>query len=132
MMADIKELSNNTDDPSEILHGIKVIERAHRDLKSRGLEKEINNSTIISMIEQKLPAQIEKEWIKIVTGEKRSELSENKFPALLELLLQLKERIEYRSATLRARSSVEGDVNAINEGPVNKHPSPNKDKRVRC
>ena len=132
IIADIKQLSNNTDDPSEILHGIKVIERAHRDLKSMGLEKEINNSTIVSLIEQKLPAEIEKEWIKIVTGEKRSELSENKFPALLELLLQFKERIEYRSASLRARSSVEGDVNAINEGPVNKDPSPNKDKRVWC
>ena len=97
-----------------------------------GLEKEINNSTIVSMIEQKLPAEIEKEWIKIVTGEKQSELSENKFPALLELLLQFKERIEYHSVSLRARSSVEGDVNAINEGPVNKDPSPNKDERVWC
>ena len=61
IMADIKQLSNNTDDPSEILHGIKVIEKAHRDLKSMGLEKEINNSTIVSMIEQKLPAELEKE-----------------------------------------------------------------------
>ena len=126
------KLSNNTDDPSEILHGIKVIQRAHKDLKSMGLEKEINNSTIVSTIEQKLPAEIEKQWIKIVTGEKRSELSENKFPALLELLLQFKERIEYHSVSLRARSSVEGDVNAINEGPVNKDPSPNKDERAWC
>ena len=93
MVNSIMKLSNNTDDPSKILHGIKVIQRAHKDLKSMGLEKEINNSTIVSTIEQKLPAEIEKEWIKIVTGEKRSELSENKFPALLELLLQFKERI---------------------------------------
>ena len=97
-----------------------------------GLEKEINNATIVSMIEQKLPAEVEKEWIKIVTGEKRSELSENKFPALLDLLLQFKERIEYRSASLRARSSVEGDVNAVNEGPINKSSPPDKERRVWC
>ena len=111
---------------------IKVIERAHRDLKSMGLEKEINNATIVSMIEQKLPAEVEKEWINIVTGEKRSEPSENKFPALLELLLQFKERIEYRSASLRARLSVEGDVNAINESPINKTSPPDKARRVWC
>ena len=126
IVTDIKQVSNSTDDPSEILHMIKVIERACRDLKSMGLEKEINNTTIVSMIEQKLLAEVEKEWIKIVTGEKRSELSENKFPTLLELLLQFKERIEYQSASLRARSSVEGDVNAINEGPIMKSSPPDK------
>ena len=42
------------------------------------------------MIEERLPEQIQKEWIKIVTGEKRSEISKNKFPALLKLLSQFK------------------------------------------
>ena len=44
----------------------------------------------VSMIEERLPEQIQKEWIKIVTGEKRSEISKNKFPALLKLLSQFK------------------------------------------
>ena len=111
---------------------IKTIERAHRDLKSLGLEREINNSTIVSMIEQKLPTETEKEWIKFVTGENRSELSMNKFPALLKLLLQFKERIEYLSAaSLRVRSTVEGGVNTINEdGVKEKDPYHETDKRV--
>ena len=43
------------------------------------------------MIEVKLPEEIEEEWIKVVTGENRCKLSENKFPALVELLIQFKE-----------------------------------------
>ncbi len=69
IMAEIKQLTASAnEDPTETLHMIKVIERAHRDLKSLGLEKKISNSTIVSMIEEKLPQEIEKEWIKIVTG----------------------------------------------------------------
>lgn len=46
-----------------------------------------------------LPEDIQKGRIKIVTGENRSKINENRFPALLELLLQFKERIEYRSSS---------------------------------
>ena len=67
IMAEIKQLPNDSEDPSEIMYMIKTIERAHRDLKSLGLEREINNSTIVSMMEQKLLTEIKKEWIKIVT-----------------------------------------------------------------
>ena len=115
IMTEIKQLTSDSGNPTEILQMIKVIERAHRDLKSLDLEDEISNSTIVSMIEERLPEQIEKEWIKIVTGEKRSEISKNKFPALLELLLQFKERIEYKSSSLRAKPIVEGGVNALDE-----------------
>ena len=127
IMAEIKQLPNDSEDPSEISY----IERAHRDLKTVGLERETNNSTIVSMIEQKLPTEIEKEWIKIVTGENRSELSMNKFPALLKLLLQFKERTEYRSASLPVRLTVKSGVNTINEGGVKKEdPYRETDKRV--
>ena len=60
IMAEIKQLPNDSEDPSEIMYMIKTIERAHRDLKSLGLEREINNSTIVSMMEQKLLTEIKR------------------------------------------------------------------------
>ena len=47
---------------------INIVENAHRDLQRMGKEHEINNSTIISMIEEKLPTEIESEWVNIITG----------------------------------------------------------------
>ena len=60
IMAEIKQLTSDSGNPTEILQMIKVIERAHRDLKSLDLEDEISNSIIVSMIEERLPEQIEK------------------------------------------------------------------------
>ena len=74
------------------LEMINIIKRAHRDLKSMGLEREISNSTIVSMIEERLPEAIEKEWIKTVTNTLQPEIIKDKFPALLDLLLAFRER----------------------------------------
>lgn len=112
IMSDIKCLGENRcQSPTQTLQMIKVIERAHRDLKRLGMEKEISNSTIVGMIEKVLPKDIEDEWIKIVTGEQRSDVGRDKFPALLQLLLKFKERIEYRLSDLRVGTPVKGCVN---------------------
>ena len=84
---------------------INTIERAHRDLRSMGLEKEISNSTIISIIEERLPEAVEREWIKFVTDKLQPEIVRDKFPALLDLLLRVRERIEYKFCDLRSGSS---------------------------
>ena len=68
IMSEIKKLKSVNADPKGTLEMINVIERAHRDLKSLGHEREISNSTIVSMIEEKLPESKEKEWIKTVTS----------------------------------------------------------------
>ena len=68
-MSEIKKLGKSVDKDTEgTLEMINIIERAHRDLKSMGLETEISNSTIVSMIEERLPEAIEKEWIKTMTS----------------------------------------------------------------
>lgn len=121
IMSEIKKLKLNKDgDPNATLDMINVIERAHRDLKSLGLEKEISNSTIVSMIEEKLPEDIEKEWIKLVTS--KPQTAKDKFPALLSLLLEFKERIEYKFSDLRAGAIERGrtlltDINTKEEKP---------------
>ena len=73
---------SNSDD-QRVLEMVNTIEKAHRDLKRRDLEKEISNSTIVSIIEERLPEDIQIEWIRIVTGDKRDEISRDKFPSLL-------------------------------------------------
>jgi hypothetical protein len=80
-----------------------------------------------------LPEDIQKERIKIVTGENRSKINENRFPALLELLLQFKERIEYQSSSLRAKSIVECDINTVHDGHgKEEYPYVNNEKRAWC
>jgi len=58
IMSETKRQGKSIDeDPKGTLEMINIIER---DLKSMGLEKEIN-STIVSMVEERLPEAIEKE-----------------------------------------------------------------------
>ena len=105
IMGDFKKLKATTEKPSEILQLINTIEKAHRDLQYMGKEYEINNSTIIASIEEKLPACIECEWLQRVAGKDKEQIRRNKFPALLELLLEFNERIEYQQSNLRATST---------------------------
>ena len=46
---------------------IETVEKAYSELVSMGREKEINNSTIVALLEEKLPCYIKKEWIGLVT-----------------------------------------------------------------
>ena len=69
---------------------IETIEKAERDLRCLGMEKEINNSTIVSMIGEILPLDISDKWLDVVTGPDRESITRNKFPALLKLLNILK------------------------------------------
>ena len=85
IMADIRKLKRTSENPSR--------------------ERERNNSTIVSMIEERLPIDVENEWIKVVTGENRQEISRDKFPYLLKLLLEIKQRIEYMGAEIRKGES---------------------------
>ena len=117
IISEIKKLGKSVDeDPRGTPEMINIIERVHRDLKSMGLEKEISNSTIVSMIEERLPEAIEKEWIKTVTNKLRPEIIKDKFPALLDLLLEFRERIEYKFSDLRSGSSEMGHTLLANRG----------------
>ena len=53
------------------------------------------------MIEERLPNDIMEKWVEIVTGDDRISIGSDKFPALMKLLLQFEERIEYRQSSMR-------------------------------
>ena len=112
IMSAIKQMPTcSNSDEQRVLEMINRIEKAHRDLKRLDLEKEISNSTIVSIIEERLPEDIQIEWIRIVTGDERDEISRDKFPSLLKLLLTCRERIEYKLSEIRFVSAKKGKVN---------------------
>ena len=117
-MSEIKQMPtcNNSDD-QRVLEMINTIEKAHRDLKRLDLEKEISNSTIVSIIDGRLPEDIQIGWIRIVTGDKRDEISRDKFPSLLKLLSTCKERIEYKLYVIRF---VSANKDKVNHGELSK------------
>ena len=120
ILKDVKQLQKCGDDnPRRIIDMIVTIERAHRDLKYMSRESEISNSTIVSLIEQKLPKSIEDDWLKIVTGEDRITIGKDKFPRLLKLLLSFKERLEYKFSDLRLEEEeIEDDVHHADSRPA--------------
>ena len=57
-------------DVCEITNMISTIERAHQGLVWLGFEKEIYNSKIVSIIEERMLENLKKEWIKLEPGKK--------------------------------------------------------------
>ena len=77
------------------------------------LDKEMSNNTVVSMIQEKLPRDIGREWAKEVkTGS--SVKDDDKFPFLLKDLLEQNRIIEYQSANLRNTiASKKGEIHGI-------------------
>ena len=114
ILADIKNIpSCNNDDNT--LYLISTVEKAYRDLQRMTLEHEINNSTIVAMIERKLPSEITKEWIKLMAKSKTPHV--NKFPQLFELLKECRSRIEYQISDIRT-GVISGDASHVSGGTV--------------
>ena len=102
-MFDIKRLKINKEDYGvETLKLINTVERAHRDLKEIGREREISNAAIVATLEEKLPKKIKDNWLEIVTGDQSSSIDKDKFPTLLQLLLKHKSMIEYKLSAIRS------------------------------
>ena len=73
---------------------------------------------------------MKREWIKIVTGEKRTEIAKDKFPSLLKLLIHFRERLEYEMSNIRGDISDKGKVTS-NEGRL-KGNKPTESNKQRC
>ena len=64
ILADLSKIPKG--DGKQTLEMIKTVEKAYRDLSRMGRGNEMQNGTIIAMIERKLPEEIRFEWIKTV------------------------------------------------------------------
>ena len=122
IMFDIKRLKINKEDYGvETLKLIYTVERAHRDLKMIGREREISNAAIVATLEEKLPKKIEDNWLEIVTGDQ-------------QLLLKHKSMIEYKLAAIRRtvlNRGVSHHAGVDNQVEVNSLVS-TEDRKPRC
>ena len=98
ILADVKEIPACKDDQAT-LNMIRIVERAHCDLKRIGKQKEMENTTIISMLEVKMSEEMANEWVKLVTKEENK--YHNKFELLNKLLTEFRDRIEYKLSNIR-------------------------------
>ena len=80
---------------------VDIIERGHRDLERMNVEYELSNTTVISIIEEKLPRVIRREWSREVNEEDSNVEGSNKFKSLLKFLLEQKRILDYDSADVR-------------------------------
>lgn len=85
----------------KLLDFINIIENGYRDLQRLGLEKEITTTSSVSMIEKKLPADLKREWARLVSCADSNIDKTDKFPSLLRFLLDQKSAIEYENSELR-------------------------------
>ena len=60
-------LKRTNDKPRTTINMINTVIKAFRDLKMMGKESEINNSTIVSIIEIILPTEIERDLVNLIT-----------------------------------------------------------------
>ena len=103
VMNDIRRLRIvNEDDDRRFIELVDTLESGYRDLKRVNIQSEIANTTTVSLVEEKLPKSIKREWSKLVNENKADIEGAEKFPKLLEFLKIKKRAIEYETADLRA------------------------------
>ena len=109
ILADVKNIDYCNDENEETtLQMIKTIERAYTDLTAMDKTNEMNNTTIIAMIEEKMSKEMYKEWIVIIT---KGNPVKEKFEMLKDLLEEWRCRIEYKIANVRNVSERRGTAN---------------------
>ena len=101
VMYDIKKLSAIREgDDKRFIDLVDIVEKSYRDLLRVGIEREISNTSTVRIIEVKLPKDIRREWSREVNRTDSKVEESNKFPYLLNFLLEQKRIIEYESMSL--------------------------------
>ena len=103
---------------------VDIVARAFCDLENLGLEREVSNASTVSMIEDKLSPEMIVEWSKYMKRSKNQQL--NKFPLLLEFLLEMKSVYDYAKADIRSSSDARSGSVAHVKGNI-----PDKDKKTK-
>ena len=92
-----KRLDEKYGDPTKVadaiintIQNVRPIKEEGYDLKKLGFEREITTTSSVSIIERKLPAEIGKEWAKLVSADNSTVDKTNNFSTLLNFLLSQK------------------------------------------
>ena len=104
IMNDIKKLQCISEgDDNALLKLVDIVDRGYANLKRLEIEREnvkLHN-TKYSIIEEKLPSNIRREWSKEVNKSESKVDLFNKFPHFIKFLLEQKRILEYEMADLR-------------------------------
>ncbi|CAB4004716.1 Hypothetical predicted protein [Paramuricea clavata] len=95
----IKHLQEGDD--KSFLELINTVEKGYQDLARINMESEISNSGTVSLIEERLPRDIKREWSREVNRSTSKVEQKNKFPYLLQFLQEQRKIIEYESSELK-------------------------------
>ena len=107
VMYDTKRIRPVRDgDDKRFIELVDIIERGYRDLSRVGIQQEISNTSTVSLIEEKLPKDIRREWSRMVNRTDSTVDERNKFPCLLGYLLEQKRIIDYESMSIRLGGGV--------------------------
>ena len=99
---DIKNIKHLQEgDDQSFLELINTVEKGYQDLARINMESEISNSGTVSLIEERLPRDIKREWSREVNRSTSKVEQKNKFPYLLQFLQEQRKIIEYESSELR-------------------------------
>ena len=117
IMNEIKRFRQLSDgDLKRFTEFVNMVEKGYRDLVRIGMEREISNSHAVSLVEEKMPERIAWEWAKEVSRRNSAVDERNKFPHLLDFLLEQRRIIEYSSSDLRyVKTSVKAHAHYVEE-----------------
>ena len=140
IMNEIKHLRQVHDnDEKGFVKLVNVIENSYNDLERIEMEQEISNSTIVSLIEEKLPKFIKSQWCLEIVKSKIDET--DKFSAILKFLLMHKDAIEYGCSDFRSHTSQRSGLTNYGQGSsfqssqrtqMNSATNSNKSTRETC
>ena len=94
----------NEGDNKGLLELVDIVERGYSSLCRVEMEKEMSNSITLSMVEEKLPGAVRREWSKEVNMESSKVDKLDIFPYFLKFLLQQRRILEYEMADLRVET----------------------------
>ena len=77
------------------------------------MEKEINNTNVVSMIESKLPKNLALNWYRFIHSSHSTVDKFNKFPDLLKFIITERNALEYGMADLRISEKRFGIINYV-------------------
>ena len=98
------------DADKELINFIDKLEVGYRDLKRIKYEDEISNTTVVALIESKLPESVRRDWAKEINKRDSKISDKNKFVKLLEHLLELKKITEYDLSDVRTVSQERNSI----------------------
>ena len=103
IMNDIKQVRAVSEgDDKAFVKFVTLIENSFNDLARIEMDQEISNSSIVSLIEERLPKSIKNQWCLVMVDEEIAVDKRNKFPELIKFLIKQKRAVEYGTSDLRS------------------------------